>query len=310
MIATPSPDPAAVTIVMATLNGARHLPQQLTSLADQTHRNWSLFVSDDESTDDTKSILRDFGQSHPVHVVEGPRRGAAANFLSALYHPALRSGFIALADQDDVWMPEKLARGLAQIKGAGVSGPVLYAAESILTDATLRPLRTSTAGNALPGFAPSLCQNLFGGHTMMLNAEALALVRAAGPVSGIAYHDWWIYQLIAGAEGRLLLDAQPMAYYRQHQGNVLGGTGSLPSAFRRLLMTFRGTWGGHMQSHAQALAQTSGILSPQARKELSAFLAAPPAGPARIAAFRRLGLRRSSSAGTALMLLAAGAGLL
>ena len=104
----------SVTIVMATRNGAAHLAEQLDSIARQTHADWSLFVSDDGSTDDTKRILADFARSHPVTVVDGPRKGAAANFLSALCHPDLPLGTIALADQDDIWLPGKLARGLGR----------------------------------------------------------------------------------------------------------------------------------------------------------------------------------------------------
>lgn len=63
-------------------------------------------------------------------------------------------------------------------------GPLLYAAESLLTDAGLRPLRRSSAGRAQPGFPAALCQNLFGGHTVMLNPSAVALLRRAGAPAG------------------------------------------------------------------------------------------------------------------------------
>jgi hypothetical protein len=308
--ALPPDDPPPVTIVMATRNGALHLPQQLQSLAAQTHANWSLFVSDDGSADDTRAILHAFADRHPVTLVDGPRRGAAANFLSALCHPRLPAGHVALADQDDVWLAGKLARGLRRLAAAPGDGPALYAAESILTDEGLRPLRASSAGRGRPGFAPSLCQNLFGGHTMMLNPAALDLVRRAGMAPGIAYHDWWIYQLIAGAGGCLILDAQPMAQYRQHGGNVLGGAAGIASALRRLGLALNGTWGAQMQAQAHALSRCADLLTPEARRTLEDFLSAPGAGPARMAAFRRLGLRRSSRAGSALMLVAAGFGLL
>lgn len=301
---------AEVTIVMATLNGAAHLPEQLASLEMQTHRNWRLFVSDDGSTDGTLPILDRFARRFPVQMVQGPRRGAAANFLSALCHPDLAPGIIALADQDDVWLEGKLARGLRRMAAMPGDGPLLYAAESVLTDAELRPLRASRTGHTRPGFAPSLCQNLFGGHTTMLNESALALIRQAGLPDCLAYHDWWLYQLVAGAGGRMYLDPATVARYRQHGQNALGGSGGGRGAARRLAQGLDGTWKAQMQMHARALQSANALLTPQARDQLAAFIAAPARGPARAARLYQIGLRRSSRAGTVLMLAAAALGRL
>ncbi|MEZ5796714.1 MAG: glycosyltransferase [Paracoccaceae bacterium] len=304
-----------VTIVMATLNGAAYLPEQLQSLAAQSHADWSLFVSDDGSGDATRAILRDFGRRHRVHLVDGPGTvgqggGAAANFLSALCHADLPAGIVALADQDDVWLPGKLARGLRRMAAAPGTGPLLYAAESALADRRLRPLRLTTAGRAEPGFAAALGQNLFGGHTTMLNPAALALVRAAGPVAGIAFHDWWIYQLLAGAGARLVLDPAATALYRQHGGNVMGAARGPMQGVARLGRVLDGRWKAEMQAQAGALASVAHLLTPAARQTLERFLAAPDRGMARVRRFRQLGIRRSSARGNVLMLGAAFAGLL
>src|SRR5215510_16318429 len=75
----------AVTILLCTLNGERFLAQQLASLERQTFKNWKLVASDDGSSDQTKSILQAFRRSFEpgkVQIVDGPQRGAAANFLS------------------------------------------------------------------------------------------------------------------------------------------------------------------------------------------------------------------------------------
>ncbi len=290
---------------MATLNGARHLPDQLDSIARQSHRDWRLFVSDDGSTDDTRAILQDFARNHPVTVVAGPGLGgAAANFLSALCHPELPAGPVALADQDDVWLEGKLARALRRL-GTEDTTPALYAAESVITDSKLSPMRRSRAGTVQPGFANALVQNLFGGHTAVMNAAALALVRQAGSPAGLVYHDWWLYQLISGAGGRLVLDATPTALYRQHDGNLLGGSGDAAAALRRLAMLIRGDWGRAVRAHARALQDRQHLLTPKAQATLAAFLAAPRFGPGRAQALRAAGIRRSSARGTAAMLVAA-----
>jgi Glycosyl transferase family 2 len=67
-----------------TLNGERFLAEQLASLERQTFNNWKLIASDDGSFDGTRSILRAFQKCFEpgrVEIIDGPRRGVAANFL-------------------------------------------------------------------------------------------------------------------------------------------------------------------------------------------------------------------------------------
>lgn len=303
-----------VTIVMATRNGATYLPAQLASIAAQSHRNWRLWVSDDGSTDATLSILQNFAASHQVTVVQGPCRGSSArNFLSLLCHPDLPPGIVALADQDDVWLEGKLARALRRMArrartasdGSDGDHPMLYAAESMLVDDRLAPLRFSRAATAQPSFANALVQNLFGGHTTVLNAAALALIRRAGQQDEIAFHDWWIYQLIAGAGGTLLLDPAPMALYRQHGRNALGGLNGMGGNAKRISMALRREFARMIEAQAGALWQVSHLLTPEARATLEEFRASPGSGPARVAALRKLGIMRASKAGTAAFMAAA-----
>ena len=121
-----------VHVLMATWNGAAHLEEQLRSFEAQTHRDWSLWVSDDGSTDATGRILADHAAAHPgrVHLFEGPRRGSAANFLSLLAQPDLPPGVVALADQDDVWLPHRLERGLEWLARATGGPPSMRAGRS------------------------------------------------------------------------------------------------------------------------------------------------------------------------------------
>jgi glycosyltransferase involved in cell wall biosynthesis len=286
-----------VTILMATRNGAAHLPEQLDSLLAQSHRRWTLWVSDDGSSDGTRAVLEAFGRSHPgrlARLVDGPRAGSAArNFLSLLCHPDLPPGPVALADQDDVWLRGKLARALRRMAAVPAGQPCLYAAESILTDAKLKPFAHSREPAARPSFGNALVQNLFGGHSTVLNAEALALVRAAGVPGGIAFHDWWLYQLVAAAGGACLLDPLPVVLYRQHHDNHLGAAGGLRAGIARAGRIFGRDYGCWIAAHQAALRGAAPLLTPEARATLAALAAAPAIGPERLAAFRRHGLRRS-----------------
>lgn len=299
-----------VLILMATLNGAAHLQAQLDSIAAQTWQNWSLWVSDDGSQDATRTILEKFGETHPLRLIEGPRQGsAAANFLHLLCHPDLPTDRpIALADQDDIWLPEKLATGLAALSGQ--KGPALYGAESHLVSDTLAIRSTSTAHGAQPCFANALVQNLFSGHTSILNPQALALVRRAGPQPDVPFHDWWLYLLISGAGGTLCLDPRPMALYRQHAGNALGARQGIGGGLSRLASLDRGDFRRWSEANRTALARVAPLLTPTAQSTLAALTApdVPRAGLARLRLFRKLGLIRSSRLGTAALWAAAALG--
>ncbi len=288
-------DQDRLQILMATRNGAAFLADQLASIAAQTDRNWQLWISDDGSTDGTQDIIAAFARRHPVRLIDGPAAGAAQNFMQLLCHPELAPGPVAFADQDDVWLKGKLARARRQIATLPQHEPVLYAAESMLVDAQLRRLGRSHSPAIRPSFANALVQNLFSGHTMVLNAPAVALARRAGVPRDVRYHDWWLYQLMAGAGGHLCLDPLPAVLYRQHGRNVLGAARGPMAATARLQRLISGDWGALMAAHARALRQVE-ALTPPARALLDLYLDGfPDRGPARAAAFRRTGMSRAAA---------------
>ncbi|MDO5368801.1 glycosyltransferase [Paracoccus sp. (in: a-proteobacteria)] len=120
-----APDPRPpVTVLMALYQGERFLREQLDSIAAQQVR-WRLVVGDDGSTDAGLKILQAFTREWDgrVTVRTGPGKGAAGNFLGLLAGLPEEPGFVALADQDDVWHADKLARGRRGGGGAGRPPP-------------------------------------------------------------------------------------------------------------------------------------------------------------------------------------------
>lgn len=292
---------------MATLNGARFLADQLDSLLAQTHDNWSLVVSDDGSRDATLDILRAFDRQHPgrnLCLIAGPRQGSAQNFMQLLMRHDPAAGMVALADQDDVWLPQKLSRAVAHLQTCPQDQPAIYAAESILTNQNLSPLRQRAVLAALPDFRNALVQNLFAGHSTVLNAAALSLVRSVGRPETIAFHDWWLYQLVAGAGGICMLDSAQTVLYRQHGSNAFGAAHGISAAMTRVGHLLRNDYGTWLCGHWQALHNAAPFLTPPAR-DLLRDLCSPTLGESRAAQFRRLGLHRASVQGTAALRLAA-----
>ena len=297
-----------IIILLCTFYGARHLDEQLASFEAQTHDNWDLWVSDDGSHDNTLEILRTWqtrwqGQ-HEVRLMTGSGKGVAANFMSPLTHPELPTCHIALSDQDDVWHPEKLSHALEALAAVPDEQPGLYGAQSTYTDANLNPTGHSLPPLRAPSFANALTQNTVSGHSAVMNATALRLVRKAGKPEGIPFHDWWLYQIVTGAGGWVLIDTRPVLFYRQHENNLLGAHLGANGFRKRFAMVFDGSYGNWIKANLAALHEVSHLLLPENRRIVQE-LHGRGRGPMRLLAMARAGMYRQRLSNTAFFYLAA-----
>jgi hypothetical protein len=209
------------SIAMATYNGARFLREQLSSLAEQTVLPAELVVCDDGSRDETLAILAAFATRAPfaVRVESNPGRlGASGNFLRAA--SLCRQEWIAYCDQDDFWLPNKLAA--VQQVVARHPKAMLVAHRATLVDEALRPLGGMLHVPAVKRFTvvPRLSRSFWEypyGFTMTFHSRLLGVV----PVTDrpVESHDRWI-ALLAGLLGETVYLPQSLALYRRHSHNV------------------------------------------------------------------------------------------
>jgi glycosyltransferase involved in cell wall biosynthesis len=301
----------SVAILMGCRDGARFLEAQLASIAAQSHRNWRLVASDDGSSDATRAILaafRDAQGPDRVEIREGPRAGFAANYLGLAGDPAIRADWYAFADQDDVWHPDRLARGIAALRaaltGAPPEVPALYGARTILIDEAGRETGRSLHFRAVPGFGNALVQSIAGGNTMLFNAATKALMEEVRPAAVIA-HDWWIYLLVSGAGGRVVYDPEPSVRYRQHGANLIGGNLGLAARLTRMRMLAQGRLAEYSDVNLAALELAGPRLTPEARAKV-ALMRQGRRLPVRrrLACLRQIGLYRQTRGGTVTLWLA------
>ena len=305
--------PAEVAILMGTRNGARFLEAQLASIAAQSHAAWRLHVSDDGSDDATPAIVAGFAAgpgAGRVTLRAGPRRGFAANYLALAADPGLRADFFAFADQDDVWHPDRLARGLARLAALPTERPALIGGRTRLVDEGGRPLGLSPEFRAPPGFGNALVQSIAGGNTMLFNAAAKRLFEAVPGVRVVA-HDWWAYQLVSGAGGTVLYDPSPLVDYRQHGGNLIGGNQGLGARLARLRLLLAGRLAEYTDLNLAALEAAAPVLTTAARAKVALLREARDRGFfGRLARMRRLALYRQTRGGTLSLWFATAARLL
>lgn len=262
---------------MATYNGARFLEKQLGSILEQTHKNVSLWISDDGSTDDTLDVVKAFADAHadvPVHLLDGPGRGAAQNFMSLLQNNEIEADYFSFADQDDVWFPDKLERAIALAPAGAQSTarPFLYGSRTIVTDTELQQIAPSILNGTKIGFANALVQNFAAGNTMVFNAAARALLPDGATMHRVAATDWLMYLLVTGADGDVIFDPDPCLFYRQHDANEIGYN----AHFRARVHRVRALMGGRFAqwSDANLGVLSKARLTPENARILEAFIEA------------------------------------
>lgn len=216
-----------VAILLSLYNGAPYLLQQLNSLLQQTHLNWTIYWRDDGSADTSTTVMRQFalqaGKERCVEVT--PRNGEHLGVTSSytlLLTQTPPNATIAFCDQDDVWFPDKLERGLYALSTVPEQIPALYCTRQTLTNKNLRPTGLSPQLPNTTSFLPAMTQNIATGCALMLSPAACTLLRKAMPPPSFLLHDWWAYLMVTGAGGRVLTDNRPSLLYRQHGENAVG----------------------------------------------------------------------------------------
>ncbi len=209
-----------ISVALCTYNGATFLPEQLSSIARQTRLPDEMIICDDGSTDQTISILKNFASTapFPVHIHVNPSNlGVPANFCKTI---SLCTGeLIAFSDQDDVWLPEKLARAEQFIQESDVPENTLYCSRHRYVDASLRSLGLSRIPRII-GFENAIVENIATGCSVVFGNQIRKRLLQAKP-SDMVMHDWWAY-LVATTFGQVVYDPMPTVLYRQHNDNVAG----------------------------------------------------------------------------------------
>lgn len=298
-----------VAILLCTYNGEPFLAEQLDSLEAQTHHNWVVVASDDGSKDATLDILLQYQARWPqgkLTIRNGPQRGFAQNFLSLACDSGIKADYYAFCDQDDVWRPEKLAVALQTIvSNQNIFVPFLYCGRTTYVTEDLKPCGISPLFVFPPSFRNALVQSIAGGNTMVLNLAAKILIEKAGPLN-VPSHDWWVYQLISGAEGDVFYDPVPYLLYRQHENALVGGNNSFSAKMERVIMLWQGRFQNWNTQNIDALKQVKHLLGKNHQEILRIFEALR--GAALIDRFRLMeicGLYRQTRRGTLSLFLAA-----
>jgi glycosyltransferase involved in cell wall biosynthesis len=234
-----------ISVAMCTYNGDRYLREQLESIASQTRLPDELVICDDRSADSTTDIIRDFSGTVPfpvrLHInpvnLGGAAKGITRNFERA---SGLCTGdIIAFCDQDDVWLPQKLARMAQTMEERPQLGGVFVDAQLIndqgvpkgillseTTGMTRREHKRLMQGQVLPVL---LSMNKVYGCTLMVDAKLLIKLL---PVPPHWWFDAWVSCSVA-LHAKLVFIPEPLFHYRIH-ATQSGIGASLPTVSERM----------------------------------------------------------------------------
>jgi rhamnosyltransferase len=220
-----------VTVLLATFNGLRWLPEQCESILSQTGIDVQLIISDDMSTDGTWEWLQQLTERE-CRVTLLPRirkfGGAASNFFRLLRDVNFSNfDYVCFADQDDIWREDKLLHSKDMICSKGVD------ALSSNVIAFWPDGREHLIGKAQPMREwDHLFESPGPGCTFMMKAEVAAKIAEflrynQKAAEDIALHDWFVYAWARSNGYRWWIDPMPTVRYRQHSSNEFGANAGM-----------------------------------------------------------------------------------
>lgn len=219
-----------VTILLATYNGQNYISEQIESILAQTVKNFKIYISDDNSQDNTFNIIREYEKKYPEKIIAIQRKENSGspwkNFFELMI--SNKDEYVMLCDQDDIWLPNKIELTLSKMKQIesveGKNIPIVVYTDMCVVNENLEIINHSFMKMMNADFKRTslnklLMQNTMAGCTCMYN-KSLSEYFFVMP-SYMVMHDWWI-ALVAATFGKIEFFQCKPILYRQHSNNQIG----------------------------------------------------------------------------------------
>lgn len=222
-----------VSIIMCTYNGEQHVQEQLQTIVRQTYPVQEILIFDDCSTDDTVEIIKTFAakDNRIVLTVNTTNLGFARNFEQAIL--SAKGDVIAIADQDDIWMPEKIERMMAVWKE---THPLIYCYSYLFSGQPPANPRPDPNFRRFEGTDPRkiFLYNIVSGHALLIRRSFLPYIFPLEP--GVMY-DW--YMAVAAAyNGGVQYLPEILVLQRMHDKNITVENTLTPAQRREKMKRF------------------------------------------------------------------------
>ena len=246
-------------VLLAAHNGMEWIGAQLDSILKQTGVRMKIYIGVDPSIDDTLAWSQAAASRHSsVEVLHFDEHsgGAASNFFRMLATVDF-SGFdyVSLADQDDLWLPDKLARAHNMLSATGADA---YSSNVIAFWASGRKVLIKKDQKQVKW--DFLFESAGPGCTFVLRRDFAQLVQALirerwNEVQQIGLHDWFVYAFSRASGHQWIIDKEARMLYRQHSTNEVGVNSGISAFYQRACKVLDG-WG---LSQSALIAQLTGL---------------------------------------------------
>jgi glycosyltransferase involved in cell wall biosynthesis len=204
----------AVSVIVAAFNASAYIADAVQSALASRDVSLEVIVVDDDSTDTTWDILREFGES--IRAVRQAKGGAyrARNLGASL----ARGEWLAFLDSDDLWTDNKLA---SQLSLASAGTDLIYTDTENIGEVDRVKRHQSDSTPLFEGdvFEPLLLNNFIALSSVLIRK------RSFFELGGFAEYrsgtqDWDLWLRYAAAGGRVGLVREPLTKYRIHAGQM------------------------------------------------------------------------------------------
>jgi rhamnosyltransferase len=237
--------PSNIAVLLAAYNGMQWIEKQIDSILNQRNVNVTIFISVDLSMDGTYEwcqVLQE--QNRKVVILPYGERfgGAAKNFFRLIRDVNFSDfNFVSLADQDDIWLPNKLQHAISLIQLGGydaVSSDAMAfwedGREKLVKKSYPQKIYDYLFEAAGPG-----CTYVFKTSALVNFQKFLSTNHVS--TNKVALHDWMIYAYFRHNGFNWLIDDMSMINYRQHANNNVGFNSGL-KAYKKRISLIKQKW--------------------------------------------------------------------
>lgn len=235
---------STVAVLLAAYNGRQWIEEQIASILNQNNVYLKIFISIDPSTDTTREFLEQSYIQHDQIVILpdiGKFGGAAKNFFRLMRDVDCSIfDYVAFADQDDIWFPDKLCRAIQKLdetKSDGYSSNVLAFWEDGKNELVQKSQMQCKYDYLFEAAGPGCT------YVMRKNLAQKIKQKIIGrweEVNQLWLHDWFCYAYARSNGFTWFIDEKPSMCYRQHNSNQVGVNKGLEAFLHRFTIIIKG----------------------------------------------------------------------
>ena len=236
-----------IAVLLASFNGEAFIQEQIETILNQSKVNLKIYISDDGSDDNTINVIQQLKHNNCIEIIETNLKGgsAAYNFFNLIKTLILDDfEYVAFADQDDIWLNNKLVNGISTMTENNAEG---YSSNFTVLKGN------RNLGKVNKGVRQTKYDFLFSspgpGCTFIITRKSysqlrIELIKNSIAFYGCRYHDWAIYAYYRSKSLKWVIDENSYILYRQHSNNDTGANKGI-KAFSKRIKLIQKQWYNH-----------------------------------------------------------------